>query len=221
MGWPERQAHCEAWYKSLPDAKELRDIFEDEYRPFSDCLQSISGRVLDVGGGCGFAAGYLPVSSQYLILDPETFWTDPKWKSIVAKPLPFVRGLGEALPFGSAVFDAVISMWSLNHAVEPPQMVVEMARVLKPGGRLLIVLEETEPRWTDWLRRDFREPSVGAALRNIFLRKLIFPCLGKSWPMAADHVDVRETSIVFWLPRGGSLIRRRWIAGYLCLEFKI
>ena len=44
-----------------------------------------------------------------------------------------------ALPFTDGTFDAALSVVTLEHVREPASVVGEMARVLKPGGRLLLI----------------------------------------------------------------------------------
>ena len=44
-----------------------------------------------------------------------------------------------ALPFDDAHFDLVVLMHALTYAAKPAQAVAEAARVLRPGGRLVIV----------------------------------------------------------------------------------
>jgi SAM-dependent methyltransferase len=48
------------------------------------------------------------------------------------------------LPFRDAVFDLAISSHVAEHLVEPEQVFAEIARVLRPGGRLLVL---TPNRW--------------------------------------------------------------------------
>ena len=50
----------------------------------------------------------------------------------------YVEGTGERLPFGDAAFDLVISYLSLIDIPDIKTAIPEMARVLKPGGALLI-----------------------------------------------------------------------------------
>jgi SAM-dependent methyltransferase len=64
------------------------------------------------------------------------------------------------LPFGDAVFDCVYATESLEHAVEIERAVDEMCRVLKPGGKLVIIDKNAErwgeletPPWEKWFGR--------------------------------------------------------------------
>jgi ubiquinone/menaquinone biosynthesis C-methylase UbiE len=46
----------------------------------------------------------------------------------------------EALPFGDGTFDLVYSWGVIHHTPEPPQAVREIYRVLKPGGRICVMI---------------------------------------------------------------------------------
>jgi SAM-dependent methyltransferase len=61
-----------------------------------------------------------------------------------------VQGSGERLPFGDGEFDAVVCTLVLCSVADPVACVREMARVLRPGGRLLFVehVRAPEPGWT-------------------------------------------------------------------------
>lgn len=57
----------------------------------------------------------------------------------------------EQLPFADQCFDAVISAHVLEHVPDMPAAVAEIARVLRPGAPLILVV--TRPGWaTTWLR---------------------------------------------------------------------
>ncbi|MGB7409495.1 MAG: class I SAM-dependent methyltransferase, partial [Pontixanthobacter sp.] len=47
------------------------------------------------------------------------------------------QGVGEDIPFASGSFDTVVCTYTLCSVDEPPKVLSEMRRILKPGGRLL------------------------------------------------------------------------------------
>lgn len=56
-----------------------------------------------------------------------------------------VLGVGEHLPFLDNSFDVVLSLAVLEHVREPMQCANEIARVLKPGGKLLCSMPFLQP----------------------------------------------------------------------------
>ncbi len=98
------------------------------------------GDVLDIASGDGVLAELLaPHSHRYVCLDSST-------KVVLAaserlrklKNVEVREGDMHALPFADAHFDLVVLMHSLTYAEHPAQAVAEAARVLRPGGRLLL-----------------------------------------------------------------------------------
>jgi demethylmenaquinone methyltransferase/2-methoxy-6-polyprenyl-1,4-benzoquinol methylase len=59
----------------------------------------------------------------------------------------FVAGDATALPFADGAFDAVTTSFGLRNVHDPRAALVEFARVVKPGGRLVIA-EFSAPTWT-------------------------------------------------------------------------
>lgn len=58
------------------------------------------------------------------------------------------------LPFRDASFDLVVSFDVIEHVDDPARFAAEMARVLRPGGRLLIYTPSARDRWTwHWWER--------------------------------------------------------------------
>lgn len=49
-----------------------------------------------------------------------------------------IRAQAEALPFHANLFDTVLTIWVLEHVLQPTLILSEAVRVLKPGGRILL-----------------------------------------------------------------------------------
>jgi SAM-dependent methyltransferase len=54
-------------------------------------------------------------------------------------PVSLLRASAEHLPFAGATFDAIVMTWTLCSIASPLAALMEMRRVLKPGGDLLFV----------------------------------------------------------------------------------
>jgi demethylmenaquinone methyltransferase/2-methoxy-6-polyprenyl-1,4-benzoquinol methylase len=60
-----------------------------------------------------------------------------------------VAGDALALPFGDGAFDAVTISFGLRNVADPDAALRELARVTRPGGRL-VVCEFSRPTWAPW-----------------------------------------------------------------------
>jgi malonyl-CoA O-methyltransferase len=116
-------------------------------------------RVLDVGCGKGRFARVLSESNPRA----RVSGLDISEAMLVCVPagVEKVAAMMTTLPFAAAAFDCVYATESLEHAVEIDRAVAEMCRVLKPGGRLVIIDKNVEhwgrfqtPAWERWFRRE-------------------------------------------------------------------
>lgn len=106
-----------------------------------------SGRLLDLGAGTGDLAwetrrqqpGSRPVAADFTLEMMRVGKSRPNSPS-----LDWSAADALYLPFLTETFDAVISGFLLRNVVDVPQALSEQYRVLKPGGRV-VVLDTTQP----------------------------------------------------------------------------
>ena len=101
--------------------------------------------LLDVATGTGLAAQAaldLGVSPARLVgLDPSRGMLEENQRR---HAIPLVQGCGELLPFSDSSFDFICMGYALRHVDDLEVLFLEFHRVLKPGGKVLI-LEITRP----------------------------------------------------------------------------
>jgi ubiquinone/menaquinone biosynthesis C-methylase UbiE len=98
-------------------------------------------RLLDVGCGDGaLAAEFSRRGAEVTGLDADAGMIAAACDraEIESLRLDLVEGRAEKLPFDDAVFDRVLAVTVLCFVGDTKQAIAEMARVLKPGGRLVI-----------------------------------------------------------------------------------
>jgi ubiquinone/menaquinone biosynthesis C-methylase UbiE len=177
----------------ITDALEQRLLF--------DLLGPIAGKnVLDVGCGDDAIASELALRGAAVTgLDPDPVIIAAARRRAAAEriELRLVEGKAESLPFSDATFDAVLAVATLCFIRDAERAIAEMARALKPGGR--IVIGELG-RWSLWaayrrFRGWFGHPTWQAARfrSETELRRLL----------AAGGFDVVETrGAIFYPPCG-------------------
>lgn len=103
----------------------------------------LADRAIDLGAGAGHATLALaPHVAHVDAVDPT-----PEMSAVAAR-LAAERGVAnvawtearaERLPFGDATFDLAVSRFSIHHWPDPPGAFREIARVLRPGGRVVLI----------------------------------------------------------------------------------
>jgi ubiquinone/menaquinone biosynthesis C-methylase UbiE len=123
-------------------------LFGPSHRVLIRRISEVAGerrlKMLDVGCGTGVLAAKvraaLPrVEVCGVDLVPEMLRKgQPRWRRDPGHVFP-VRGDSERLPFGSQTFDIVTCANSFHHYPHQDRAVAEMRRVLRFGGRLMII----------------------------------------------------------------------------------
>jgi phosphatidylethanolamine/phosphatidyl-N-methylethanolamine N-methyltransferase len=105
--------------------------------------ERIGGRVLDVGIGTGLSLNQYSLRNRVIGID----LSEPMLRRAIARmernPLPHVEMLAvmnaERLAFVNASFDVVVAQYVITAVPDPEAALDEFARVLKPGGEIVLV----------------------------------------------------------------------------------
>jgi demethylmenaquinone methyltransferase/2-methoxy-6-polyprenyl-1,4-benzoquinol methylase len=117
-------------------------------------------RVLDLGAGTGVSTEELARSGAHAVGADLSLGMLAAGRR--ARPhVPLVAGDALALPFADATFDAVTISFALRNVVDVAGALREMARVTRPGGRL-VVCEFSHPTWAP-----FRGAYLGYLMRAL------------------------------------------------------
>jgi len=136
-------------------------------------------RVLDVGCGKGRFARVL--AERYPRAAFVAFDLAEAMLRSVPQGLHPSAGSMTALPFPAGAFDCAYATESLEHAVDIGTAVAEMCRVVKPGGRLVIIDKNAKhwgrlktPEWERWFDRRQLERMLAKHCRRVSSRPISY-----------------------------------------------
>jgi SAM-dependent methyltransferase len=114
--------------------------YEEQILPLIRRHLAGAARVLDVGCGEGQVARMALADGA-----AGAVGIDPTWAQLVVAAergggASYARSGAAALPFADASFDAAVACLVFEHIHEVDEAIVEVARVLRPGGRFLFLL---------------------------------------------------------------------------------
>jgi ubiquinone/menaquinone biosynthesis C-methylase UbiE len=159
-----------------------------------------AGRVLDLGCGTG---AMLPLLGAWgagvrrytgVDLSPEMLRVAAGKAASAAFSAGFVAASADALPFREAAFDTVVSASSLHYWARPEAALGEARRVLRPGGRLLLVDWSRDPGAMRLLDAWLRVRSFNRSHHRIFTSAEAGALLGG----AGFRVDAVERFRIGW-----------------------
>jgi SAM-dependent methyltransferase/glycosyltransferase involved in cell wall biosynthesis len=114
-------------------------------RLFWMAAQVVGERVLDLGCSQGIGSILMAREGRRVVgVDREAPAIAHASEERAREPLPvrrrlgLLRGEGASLPFRSSVFDTAVLGEVIEHLEDPPAVLAEVARVLKPEGRVVV-----------------------------------------------------------------------------------
>jgi malonyl-CoA O-methyltransferase len=131
-----------------------------------------AGRVLDVRCGKGRFARVLKDHNPQSRI--TAFDLAEAMLRFVPSDVAPCCGSMTSLPFPDGSFDAAYATESLEHAIDIEKAVAEMCRVVRPGGRIVIIDKNAEqwgkletPAWEKWFHRRELEKLLGRHCREV------------------------------------------------------
>jgi ubiquinone/menaquinone biosynthesis C-methylase UbiE len=123
-----------------------------------ELIARAEGRTLEIGAGTGInLEHYGPAVSELVLSEPDRHMLGRLRAAVgrAGRRASVVEAGAERLPFEDASFDSVVAVYVMCTVPDPGAAAREIARVLRPGGRLLFIehVRAREPRLARWQDR--------------------------------------------------------------------
>jgi len=179
-------ASVQAQYANEGNLEARRSLYENAIGPdpreiaFQAVREVSPAQVLEVGGGPGELAARLrdELGAEVKMLDIASRMVE----LARARGVDAVVGDVQELPFPDESFDCALAAWMLFHVPDIDRGLAELARVLRPGGRLVAVTN------AEHHLADLREIAGNAAWPRTFTRENGAELIGKRFTV----VDRRD-----------------------------
>ncbi len=188
---------------------------EDQVRDFVADNDLADKKILEVGSGRGYLQD---IVDDYTGLD-----LSPSVARFYHKP--FVVGSATEMPFADNTYDAVWTVWVLEHIPQPEKTFAEIRRVLKPGGALFLLVAWNCTPWAadgfdvrpysdfNW-RGKLVKSTIGIRSMPFFQMWYMFPVRGIRWAqysLAGDETRLHFRALepnyeVYWQPDSDAAI---------------
>lgn len=118
-------------------------IFLSARRAATAAARAVGGRVLEVGVGTGLSFDEYDRTMEIVGIDISEAMIAKARERLATGKYPFVTDLrvmdAAALDFPDASFDCVVAQFVITLVAEPERVMSECARVLRPGGQIILV----------------------------------------------------------------------------------
>lgn len=166
----------------------------------SALLKNAHGKTLEIGFGTGLNFPYYEHDIQYIGIEPDEGMRSVAEKKAAHYHLQIKEGDAQSLEFEDASFDTVVATLVFCSIPHPEIAISEVFRVLKPGGKFLLmehvrrntlvigtILDLCTPVWKHiaggcHLNRDPSDQLTNAGFR-VHSIKILWRGLGKVWDL--------------------------------------
>ena len=179
--------HRSLWPENIQTLEEALNVANEKIRTEIEAVASTRSRIADLG--CGVGAGLFhivprlkdPAFALGMTLSPVQAQLADQFvrEAGLHKHIHFTEGDFTAVPLASETLDAVYSVEAVVHAPEPENYFQEASRLLRRGGKLIIVddhraahtLSQAETDWLQAFIAGWHVPSVMTVAQSQTLAK--------------------------------------------------
>ena len=141
---PDKQVMEKAYARWAPVYDVLcGPVFVNGRRAAARAARDVGGRILEIGVGTGLSFDDYDASTEITGIDiSEPMIARARMRAASGR-YPFVKGLAvmdaHALRYDDASFDCVVGQFVITLVADPERVLSECARVVKPGGQIVLV----------------------------------------------------------------------------------
>ncbi len=160
----QRSLRSREWFDAVgPEWDRLRKVFHDDVQRARAIGKLVPRgmKVVDIGTGTGILALDLVQAGVHVIaVDHSHRMLEAARGKLAASGCARVElrhGDATSLPLEDGEVDAALAHMVLHYVASPPEAIREMARVVRPGGRVVLVdfvRDDDSARERDWMRKD-------------------------------------------------------------------
>jgi ubiquinone/menaquinone biosynthesis C-methylase UbiE len=175
--WDMAQEYEKTWWNKRVAEIDL-EFYERFAREVTDVLKPIiqitkDKFVLEIGSGAAGIITYIDSDHKYAIDPLENFYSSiPKYRSIRDNKVLYNMGMAEELPYEKSYFDLIIIDNVLDHCENPDLVLLEIQRVLKPGG-IIFFKQNTYHLWGKLVREIMEKFKIDKGHPHTFMKKTL------------------------------------------------
>ena len=141
---PDRSVMEKAYARWAPIYDALcGPVFVNGRRAAARAARSVGGRILEIGVGTGLSFDDYDATTEITGIDISEPMIARARARAGSGRYPFVKELAvmdaHALAYGDAAFDCVVGQFVITLVEEPERVLSECARVVRPGGQIILV----------------------------------------------------------------------------------
>ena len=204
---PESKEYFE---KVAPDWDNLREgYFTEEVRnaAISRAYLRPDTIAADIGAGTGFiTAGLAAIIRKVHAVDGSAAMLEKARQNLDAfTNIEYHTADGQSIPLPDESMDAVFANMYLHHCPDPLAAIQEMARILRPGGRMIItdedrhthlwLMEEMADVWPGFEHEEIRRWFKAAGFVNIILDSTGESCCAQSQNTITSTDGTRQAQV--------------------------